>query len=208
MLLDAGGDALLGEDLGLELRDALREDASARRAVGFATLRGVRFFIEPFAPDDVLYVYGAGHVAHSVVPLAAQVGFRTIVLDDRAEFANPERFPAAREVVVLDAFEGCFAGRPPRAGASILIMTRGHGHDLEVLRQALATEAGYVGMVGSRRKRDALFEALRHEGVTAAALASVHCPVGLAIGAQTPDEIAVSIVAELIAVRARKRHGG
>jgi xanthine dehydrogenase accessory factor len=128
-------------------------------------------------------------------------GFRVEVLDDRAEFARSDRFPEASGVHVLPSFYQAMTGFPIDSAAHIVIVTRGHLHDKTVLAQALKTPADYIGMIGSRRKRDTIYKELRKEGFSDADLARVHCPIGLDIGAETPEEIAVSIVAEMISVR-------
>jgi xanthine dehydrogenase accessory factor len=165
------------------------------------THAGGSYVLEPWAGACPLYIFGAGHVSRPTALVAALAGFQVTVLDDRPEFANAERFPQA-ETTVLDGYGDCFAGLSPGPGACVVIVTRGHVHDAEVLAQALKTRAGYIGMIGSRRKRDAIYDRLRGLGFTDADLARVHCPIGLAIGAETPEEIAVSINAELIAHRA------
>ncbi len=129
-------------------------------------------------------------------------GFRTVVLDDRAEFANRERFPGADRIVLLDAWDRALEGQDAGPEGFLVIMTRGHAFDRDVLRQALRTTASYIGMISSRRKRDAIFAALREEGFTEEDLKRVYAPIGLPIGAETPEEIAVSIAAELIRHRA------
>ncbi len=161
-----------------------------------------RFLIEPHTAMGTLYLFGAGHVALQVANLAQNVHFQTIVLDDRQEFANSDRFVTAAEVKVLSSFEQALEGLEIDNDSYMVILTRGHSHDKTVLRQALGAPARYIGMIGSTRKRDAIYKALRNEGVTARELERVHCPIGLAIKAQTPEEIAVSIVAELIRKRA------
>lgn len=163
---------------------------------------GAMTLAEPFVPPAPLYLFGAGHVSRATARLAAFVGFRVVVLDDRADFANKERFPEADDVRVLASFETALDGLVVGESAYIVILTRGHAHDKTVLAQALRTPAGYVGMIGSRKKRDAIYKALRQEGVSEADIARCHCPIGLAIGAQTPEEIALSIVSELVAARA------
>lgn len=161
-----------------------------------------KFVIERcFIPSTVL-IYGAGHVSQQVALLAEMAGFRTVVLDDRSEFANRERFPQAEAVTVLESFDDCFAGLEPDGDSYVVIVTRGHSHDRTVLAQALRTRAGYIGMMGSRRKREELFKVLQQEGFSSEALERVHCPIGLDIKAATTAEIAVSIVAELILTRA------
>jgi xanthine/CO dehydrogenase XdhC/CoxF family maturation factor len=166
----------------------------------------------PFPAAPVLYLFGAGHVSQATAAVAAGVGFSVVVLDDRAEFANRERFPHATRVQVLQSLDTALAelgdgapgapAGPAGDDAYLAILTRGHLHDKTVLAQALRTPARYVGMIGSRKKRDAIYDALRAEGYTEADIARCRCPIGLTIGAQTPEEIAVSIVAELIAARA------
>lgn len=162
---------------------------------------GRSYALEPFAAAAPLHILGAGHVSRPTAQVASLCGFAVTVLDDRAEFVSPERFPSARRVV-LASFDDCFAGLDCGERACVVIVTRGHVHDAAVLAQALRTKAGYIGMIGSRRKRDAVYDRLRGKGFTDADLARVHCPIGLAIDAETPEEIAVSINAELIAHRA------
>ncbi|NDV25937.1 XdhC family aldehyde oxidoreductase maturation factor [Desulfovibrio sp. JC010] len=159
---------------------------------------------EAFIPQPDLFIFGAGHVSRPTAELAHSVNFRTVVLDDRTDFANEERFPQAAEIHVLDDFKDCFAGLEVNGNSYIIIVTRGHLHDKTVLGQALETPARYVGMIGSSKKRNAIYDALREEGTAQEQIDRCHCPIGLSIGAQTPEEIAVSIVGELI----QKRAGG
>jgi xanthine dehydrogenase accessory factor len=133
------------------------------------------------------------------------VGFRVTVLDDRAEFAAPERFPFAAETAVIDPAAGWFAGRAIGPDAFLVIVTRGHAHDAEALAEALRTPAAYIGMIGSLPKRDAIYDKMLAAGFTKADLDRVKSPIGLEIEAETPEEIAVSIVAEMIACRAGAR---
>ncbi|MFV0422614.1 XdhC family aldehyde oxidoreductase maturation factor [Oleidesulfovibrio sp.] len=159
-------------------------------------------FVEQFSPQPRMIIFGAGHVAQPTAHLAAMTGFAVTVLDDRPEFANEQRFPEAKNIVLPD-FEHSFADLTITPQCYIVIMTRGHLHDKTVLEQALQTPATYIGMIGSRRKRDTLYERMRNEGVTDEAIARCHCPIGLDIGGQTPEEIAVSIMAEVIRHRAQ-----
>ena len=145
-----------------------------------------------------------GHRCDEVGP-AARVGFRVVVLDDRAEFASRQRFPLADEVRVLASFADCLPAAEIDSDSYLVIVTRGHLHDLEVLEQALRTPAGYIGMIGSRKKRNSIYTRLLDRGVTEAQLEQVRCPIGMAIEADTPEEIAVSIVGELIYQRATGR---
>jgi xanthine dehydrogenase accessory factor len=157
-------------------------------------------YVEPIEPAPHLYVVGAGHVGFHLARLAASAGFRVHVLDDREKFANRDRFPEADEVATDSIPEWLERTRLTPA-SYVVVVTRGHRYDLDALRALVRRELRYVGLVGSRAKTARMFEALRSEGVSTEALRRVHAPVGLDIGAVTPEEIAVSIVAELIAVR-------
>jgi xanthine dehydrogenase accessory factor len=171
---------------------------------GLLEHEGQRFFVASLCHQGTLFIFGAGHVAQNLAPLARHVGFYTVVLDDRPEFANQDRFDSADEIVALGSFEQSINGLEINEDGYLVLVTRGHAHDHTVLRQALGTRAGYIGMIGSRRKRDAIYAALGKEGFSKEALDRVHSPIGLDIGAETPEEIAVSIVAELIQVRAER----
>lgn len=161
-------------------------------------------FIEPVLPPALLYLFGAGHVAINVCQVAANAGFDVIVTDDRSSYASKERFPAAREVHALD-FDEAIKKLEPNEASYIVIVTRGHRDDMHVLRWAVQTRARYVGMIGSKRKVIQISKALQEEGLPPHLFDRVHAPIGLDIGAITPEEIAVSITAELIAIR---RHAG
>jgi xanthine dehydrogenase accessory factor len=161
-----------------------------------------RLHCEPLIRPLRLYLVGAGHVAQATAHLAGFLGFEVIVMDDRAEFANRDRFREVHEVRVIGSFGNCLVGL--QAGDYVVIVTRGHLQDQEVLAQALHTEAGYIGMIGSRRKRDALYAALRREGFADPDFLRVHCPIGLPIGGESPEEIALSIVAEIQQFRYKK----
>ncbi|MFW5487789.1 MAG: XdhC family aldehyde oxidoreductase maturation factor [Desulfovibrio sp.] len=162
------------------------------------------FLVEPAASRGMLYIIGAGHVSYFTAKVASMTGFSTVVMDDRDEFANRERFPDVHEVRVLDDFSDCFGRDEMGEDSYIVIVTRGHQADREVLAQALRTPAGYIGMIGSKKKREATYASLLQDGFAQADIDRVYSPIGLSIGADTPEEIAVSIVGELIAVRAGK----
>jgi xanthine dehydrogenase accessory factor len=157
-------------------------------------------FIEPVLPRALLHIFGGGHVSVNLYKVAQNAGFDVIVVDDRAAYANRERFPEAQQVIAED-FDQAMAKLSPPESAYIVIVTRGHRDDMRVLRWAVQTKARYVGMIGSKRKTIAIFRELEREGLSAALFDRVHAPIGLDIGAITPEEIAVSITAELIAVR-------
>ena len=187
------------------LTDGLRQEiiGKAGRTPFLAGGDGQQIFVAPLVHPGTVYLVGAGHVALATAPIAVFAGFELVVMDDRGEFASRERYPQARDVRIVKDFSGCFS----ELGADdyVIIVTRGHLHDRDVLGQALRTNAGYIGMIGSRSKRQAVYASLTEAGFTAADLARVHCPIGIAIGADTPAEIAISIVAELIQARAGQR---
>lgn len=160
----------------------------------------LEIFIEPVLPPAELYIFGAGHIALSLYKVARIAGFDITVVDDRETYANRERFPEAHEVMV-DDFDKITARLRLSESASVVIVTRGHHDDMRVLRWAVQTPARYIGMIGSKRKTIAIFKELRKEGLAPELFDRVHAPVGLDIGAITPEEIAVSITAELIAKR-------
>lgn len=161
---------------------------------------GGLYCVQPLLPPLRLILVGGGHISRPTAHIAALAGYAVLVLDDRPEFAQPQRFPEAHTQVAEKCFVRCFDNIPfvPNARTGIVIVTRGHVHDATVLEQALTTKAGYIGMIGSTRKRDSLYSALVQQGCSREDLARVHCPVGLPIQAETPEEIAVSIVAECI----------
>jgi xanthine dehydrogenase accessory factor len=163
----------------------------------------VELFVEPILADPILYIFGGGHVSAQIIPLASRVGFKVEVIDDRPEFADPAKFPDAAKVHQFP-FEGVLGKIPVDESSYLVIVTRGHIHDKTVLEQCLRTKAKYIGMIGSRRKKAMIYEKLLEEGFTKSDLDRVQAPIGLDIGAETPEEIAVSIVAELIQVRAGK----
>jgi xanthine dehydrogenase accessory factor len=162
----------------------------------------LEIFIEPVLPPALLYIFGAGHVAINLCRIASGAGFELIVTDDRSSYATKERFPAARAVHALD-FDEAMKKLEPNESSYIVIVTRGHRDDMHLLRWAVQTRARYVGMIGSKRKVIGIFKTLEAEGVPAHLFERVHAPIGIDIGAVTPEEIAVSITAELIAFRRR-----
>ena len=183
---------------------SISDQTRTMRAPKTLTLGTDTFWIEPYFKKNLLYIFGAGHVSRPTASMGIQVGFQVVVLDDREEFANQERFPAPAMVKALPSFEDCVAGLEIDEHSYLVIVTRGHLNDKIVLSQALATKAGYIGMIGSRRKRDMIYKALLAEGFSGDDLRRVHSPIGLSIGAETPEEIAVSILSELIQVKSRK----
>jgi xanthine dehydrogenase accessory factor len=159
----------------------------------------VEIFVEPILPQPMLYLFGGGHVSMAVAKAASAAGFAVGVIDDRETFANPQRFPQAQEV--FTSYDGAFARIQPNASTYLVIVTRGHKEDMRVLAWAVRTDARYVGMIGSKRKVLSVYKALEREGYRPEEFERVFAPMGLEIGALSPEEIAISIVAELIAVR-------
>ncbi len=199
---------LSGED-GSIRGSAPCDSASLSELVGEAMRHGAALLpdgravvVEAVEPPFQVVICGAGHVGAALAPVARCAGFGPVVLDDRREFADPQRFPEAESVTTLDSFDEAFSGLDVGPHSYVVIVTRGHTHDMSVLRQALRTEAGYIGLMGSRTKRKRFYDALRADGFSDGELDRVHSPIGLAIGAETPGELAVSIVAEMIQVRA------
>ncbi|MDQ3557544.1 MAG: XdhC family protein, partial [Gemmatimonadota bacterium] len=191
------------------LDEAAAEHARALLRGGGAESREIRagnavctVYFEPHHPPPALVIAGAGHIARPLCATGALLGFRVTVLDDRPDFATRERFPEAERVVRADWSEP-FRGVPVGAGTYLVLVTRGHRYDFEALRDLLARpeQPAYIGMVGSQRRTRAALELLLREGVPRERLAAIHAPVGLDIGAETPEEIAVAIAAEIVRVR-------
>jgi xanthine dehydrogenase accessory factor len=161
-------------------------------------------FIEPIEPSPAVYIFGAGHVGQFVGRIAHEAGFQVHVLDDREKFANRDRFPDAAEIVVDDIPSWLARTTLPRSSYAVIV-TRGHRHDLDALRALAQQQLRYLGLIGSRAKVKRLYDVLVEDGsVPVERLETIHAPIGLDIGAVTPQEIAVAIVAELIAIRRGK----
>jgi xanthine dehydrogenase accessory factor len=184
--------------------ERIKGETLRTRTAGLFAIEDQRFFIEPVFASGTVYMFGAGHVSQQVAKLTSMTHFRTVVLDDREEFANPERFPTADDIRVPSNLSEAFTDLEIDRDSYVVIVTRGHRHDKTVLEQALRTEAVYIGMIGSRGKRDTVYKALLDEGFTPSDLDRVNSPIGLEIGGDTPEEIAVSIVAELIKERSAR----
>ena len=187
---------------------ATGEGALAMGCGGDATIQ-VRYvdpqnpgnFVEDFKTSSQAYIFGGGHVALALDPVLRHIDFETTIIDDRADYANAERFPASK-TIVCDDFDHCFDEIEPDDDSFLIIVTRGHRGDLKVLRQALRKPHAYLGMIGSRRKNQLLVDQLLTEGFTQEELDKVYTPIGLEIKSETPEEISISIAAEMIMVRA------
>jgi xanthine dehydrogenase accessory factor len=162
----------------------------------------LEIFVEPVLPLALLYLFGAGHVAHNIYKIANIAGFQVCVIDDRASYASRDRFPEAHEVIA-ENFDTVTARLTPSSMSYIVIVTRGHKDDMRLLRWAVQTDARYVGMIGSKRKVIGIHRGLREEGLAESLFDHVYAPIGLDIGALTPEEIGVAVCAEMIAVRRR-----
>jgi len=177
--------------------DLTEEDAEDTGLICGGTME---VYVEPVLPDPLLFVFGAGHIGMRIASLAKGLGFRVTVVDDRAKYACRERFPEA-DAVIAESWEVALERLQITDSSYLVIATRGHKYDLVCLRFALRSPAPYIGLLGSRRKIRLFLEKLAAEGLDPGAFSRVYAPVGLEIGSETPEEIAVSIAAELIAVR-------
>jgi xanthine dehydrogenase accessory factor len=160
----------------------------------------LNIFVEPVIPQPRAYIFGGGHVSKSISQVATLAGFATVIIDDREAFANKERFPEAEETYA-DEYESVFAKLDITSSSYLIIVTRGHRDDMRVLRWAVGTPARYISMIGSKRKTISVIHELEKEGFDRASFERIFAPMGLDIGAESPEEIAVSVVAEMIAVR-------
>jgi xanthine dehydrogenase accessory factor len=167
----------------------------------------VLVYIEPVIPDPHLIILGAGHVGKALSKIARFSGFKVTVVDDREEYANRDNVPDANETVVID-FEKVLSKVSVDQNTYIVIATRGHNHDLDALKVALGTKARYIGLLGSKRKKALLFKTLKEEGFAQRDVDRIITPVGLSINSVTPEEIAISIMAQIIKYRRENVYQG
>ncbi|WP_024955573.1 XdhC family aldehyde oxidoreductase maturation factor [Sulfurospirillum arcachonense] len=160
-----------------------------------------KYFIEPIYGMEQLCIVGAGHISQKVALFAKELGFYTVVMDDRSEFLNKEYFTTANELLITPSYAQLPFNGMINNNSYIVIVTRGHSFDKDVLGQALRTDAKYIGMIGSKKKKKTVYSKLLDEGFVQSDLDRVACPIGIPIDAQTPEEIAISILAELIKVK-------
>jgi len=160
----------------------------------------LNIFVEPVIPQPRAFIFGGGHVSKGISKIATLAGFSTSIIDNRQAFANAERFPEA-EATYAEEYEDVFSTLPVNSSSYIIIVTRGHRDDMRVLRWAVNTPARYIAMIGSKRKTISVVQELEKEGIPREAFDKVFAPMGLEIGAELPEEIAISVVAEMIAVR-------
>jgi xanthine dehydrogenase accessory factor len=188
--------------LSTEIMNKIKQRLRNSEAIGI--IAGDDYFVvaEKLEIPKTAYFFGAGHVVKYTAAFAAQVGFRLVVIDDREEFANPRRYPQAEKTIVIKDFKNIFSRLTVDINDFLIIATRGHMHDRTVLAQALKSDAAYISMIGSASKRQTVYKSLLAEGYTQKDLDRVFCPIGLAIAAETPEEIGISIVAQMIQTRA------
>jgi xanthine dehydrogenase accessory factor len=160
----------------------------------------LNIFVEPVVPQPRVYIFGGGHVSKSISKVANLAGFSTVIVDDREAFANRERFPEAAETFA-DEYESVFPKLSVTSSSYLIIVTRGHRDDMRVLRWAVSTPARYISMIGSKRKTISVIHELEKEGLPREQFERIFAPMGLEIGAESPEEIAISVVAEMIAIR-------
>jgi len=177
-------------------------DLTGTEATGAGMICGgvLDIYIEPIIPTPTVFIFGGGHISLFVSKISAMAGFQVAVIDDRAEFASPERFPEAKQVIA-EKFSLAFPQLKVNRSSYLVIVTRGHAGDQEVLKWAITTEARYIGMIGSGKKIRTVYQNSEEKGVAREKLQRVFAPIGLEIGALTPEEIAVAIVGQMIQVR-------
>jgi xanthine dehydrogenase accessory factor len=202
VLLEAG--KTLAEGKPRTLRFDLSQESSE---VGMICGGNVEIYLEPILPVPKVFIFGGGHVSLPVARMSKMAGFAVSVIDDRPQFANPERFPEAEETIG-EEFSSALKKLRINRESYLVILTRGHSYDQEVLEWALNTPARYIGMIGSRKKVQTVYENLGAKGMSPERLEQVHAPIGIDIGSETPEEIAVSIVAEMIRERRRGKGRG
>jgi xanthine dehydrogenase accessory factor len=200
-VIDSDGSVPDGQAIGLESLISKIQGTKIKQPT-WLEVEGRNWLVEPVHQQGTVYLFGGGHVSQQIAPLTGWVGFQTVVLDDRPEFVTSEKFPSADQRILLNSFDNPLQGLAIDEHSFIVVVTRGHLNDRAVVQQAVRSGAGFVGMIGSRHKRELVYQKMRELGYSEVELARIHSPIGLEIGAETPEEIAISILAELIKVRA------
>ncbi len=183
-------------DITKRLKDKIKDIKIEELSIGGST-----YIVEGIRNYKKLYIIGAGHVGQEISRIMKILDFYVVVMDDREEFANRDRLTSADEIIVLPSFDNILDHFKITSQDYVIIVTRGHAFDKEVLAQVLTSEAKYIGMIGSRRKKKIIYQQLISQGFTEEELAQVYCPIGLSINADTPEEIAVSIAGEIIQIK-------
>jgi xanthine dehydrogenase accessory factor len=188
---------IIGESVRLEALKALKD----KRKKLVSLLDGIKVFFDVLTSDVMIIICGAGHIAVPLAKFATESGFHVIVIDDRPDFAHPSRFPGCE--VIAEDFVPTLKNIPINSSTYVVVITRGHEHDAECLYEILRkkTDAAYIGLIGSRRRVKFVIEMLLHQGIEKKKLKDLFTPIGLPIGAESPEEIATSILAEIICVR-------
>lgn len=202
MAVTADGETAGGLDIPAPL--LIEAHAGMPRLVSNGVSSDYDLFVEPVLQPDQAVIFGGGHISTCLAPLLKKVGFCVVVVDDRREYANSRRFPDADQIHCI-SFEDVFSSIQVTPSSYLVIVTRGHCHDAAALAQSLGHPAAYIGMIGSRRKKEAIYARLAADGVGQDRLNAVYSPIGIDILSETPEEIAISIVAQMIRVRAEKR---
>lgn len=179
----------------------MRCGGDAKVSIDYIDHQQPQNFENEFEPDARAFIFGAGHIGKEVAKVLDYIGFSTVILDDRPDFANSERFPEADRIVILENFKVSFKDVQTDLNSYIIIATRSHSGDYDVLKQALAEKSAYIGMIGSQKKTGTIYKKLLEDGFTEKDLKRVHAPIGIKIAAETPEEIAISIAAEIIQVK-------
>ena len=203
------GDGSMEGNLGagqsdLRLRDLALTSLNEKKCRTIDIENGVRVFFDVLSPENRLLVCGAGHIAVPLVHFCRAVGFKVSVLDDRADFANPARFPDCE--IITEEFSIALRDFPMTFSTYVVVITRGHEHDVDCLLEILKKDTAYVGLIGSRRRVRIVLEMLEKQGIPKNRLQEVFTPIGIPIGAESPEEIALCIAAELVCVRRKGPH--
>ena len=183
------------------VRDLARKALAERQSDTVTVGDGTRVFFDVLSPDPKLLICGAGHIGLSLARFAREVGFRVTVLDDRSDFANPVRFPDCE--VIAEDYAVALQSMPLGPSSHVVVVTRGHDHDSECLEAILPKETAYIGLIGSRRRIRFVLENLAQKGIPRERLNDIFTPIGLPIGSESPEEIALAIASELVCVRRR-----
>lgn len=193
-------DAFSSLNFSPEAVNSLKQIVAKQQTTRTTLPDGTQIFVETIPPHPMLFIFGAGHLACRISKCAASLNFRVTVWDDRPEFANKDRFPDAAQIIV-DSFENVLDKVDISDDSYVIIVTRGHSSDELILEQTLKTSAKYIGMIGSRKKTSTILNNLKKRKVPQQILSRVYSPIGISIGAVTPEEIALSIVAELVKIK-------
>jgi len=203
------GDGSMEGDLGtgqsdLKLRKLAQKSLNEKQSRAIDIEKGVRVFFDVLTSENKLLVCGAGHIAVPLARFCREVGFKVVVLDDRADFANPARFPECD--IITQEFSIALRDFPLNSSTYVVVITRGHEHDSDCLLEILKKNTAYIGLIGSRRRVGFVLEMLEKQGIPKKRLQEIFTPIGAPIGGESPGEIALSIAAELVCVRRKGPH--